>query len=92
MIGGQFLMTEQNNTERLTEQEFEELNLAKQNVNFTQVNLEKVQAQSDVADLKLRNILLHYYLKYGLILQQDSIQTDGTILRGKKESVEKESK
>lgn len=89
-------MMEQNNIERLSEQEFEELNLAKQNATFAQLNLEKTQAQRDAADLQVRNILLHYYLKYGLVLQKDSIQIDGTILRSKKESeenfVEKESK
>lgn len=86
MIGGLFLKEAMTN--KISNEDFANIQVAKQNAAFAQVLLEKAEAEKTTAELQLKNIILKLYVKYSLS-SNDGIDNEGNIIKSEsKESNE----
>lgn len=69
-------------TEKISEEDRLNLELAKSNRKVALANAEKALAQNEASELNYRYVVLQLFMKYGLNPTADLLREDGTVLRG----------
>lgn len=68
--------------EKLSESDFNKLEMAKMNKRVALANAEKALAENNAAELAYKYVILELYYKYGLAAATDALDEQGNIHRG----------